>query len=230
MKQTIISLRWRMILLVAVIPLLVLIPIFLVFGNRFTSAYREAYWKKADIIAKQVVYSLDELGFSSQSEDSNGINNALVNYLSASGLDGIQDFEFIALVDANGYIVGHSTPELAGTVDDRLTNLNQDTVYKRTGNSDPQDVMWVKRRQFLTEDYYLITHPLPLSDTGDTQLYIVISENVTLVNPPIMSLIITGGILVILVIIIMQIFLNNTILSPLHAIAEGATVIGAGDL
>ena len=48
------SLRWRMILLVAGIPLLVLMPLLLYFGARYRDAHRDAYWSKGDLATIQL--------------------------------------------------------------------------------------------------------------------------------------------------------------------------------
>lgn len=230
-KQRILSLRWRMILLVAVIPLLFLIPILFLFGSRYTVAYRESYWYKADIVTNQIKTMIEDFQFASISpEDTQEIQRIFLDFVRASERAGIRDFEFIALVDANGYIVEHSAPELTDSVDPRFTNLNADTIYERTNATDPLDVIWITQRQFSSGKHYLISRPIPQLSNEDSQLYIVVAEDATLVDPPMLLMLVAAFFIFVVVILFMQIFLNRTILTPLRKIAEGAAVIGAGDL
>ncbi|MGC9356323.1 MAG: hypothetical protein ACP5GX_00565, partial [Anaerolineae bacterium] len=52
------SIRWRMVLILVVLPLLLLLPGFLVVGAQYRNAYRDARLGKGEILARQVEQSL----------------------------------------------------------------------------------------------------------------------------------------------------------------------------
>ena len=231
MTHKIFGLRWRMILLITGIPLLILIPVLYTFGNRYTAAYRESYWDKAEIIANQIKYMMDDFQFNPVNpEDKQKVHVIFADFIQASALGSSQDFAFIALVDKNGYVVQHSETEKVDTIDRRFTNLDTETVYQRVNQNDPMDSVWVTHRSFTTGGHYLVTHPVSLSRSDIAQHYLIIAEKANLVDPPMVPILIAAVALVMIVVLLMQIFLNKMILTPLRKIAEGSTIIGAGDL
>ena len=54
-----------------------------------------------------------------------------LSLLQASGYTGEREYEFIALVDANGSVIVHSDSGRGDVISQRLPNLDMNTVYER---------------------------------------------------------------------------------------------------
>jgi GAF domain-containing protein/HAMP domain-containing protein len=224
------SLRWRMILMIAGVPLLIMVPVLVSFGNLYTNAYRELYWDKSHIVANQIQYMVVNSVAETTYLSDKTIQEMLASFVRASEKNGIREFSFVAIVDSNGFILQHSTPGVVNTVDGQLTKLSEEAIYQRTSEYDPQDITWVTEREYEIGKLYLVSHPLTLPNADAIPYFLVIAMKATLVDPPIMPMILAAIIILLLVILLMQLFLNRTVLGPLSKIAEGVVILGAGEL
>ena len=106
MSQKGLSLRWRMILIIAGIPLLLLVPVFIYVSNQYRDAYRQAYWGKGDLITVQLQQTLETVApYVETFEDAPGLATLLQKIV-----EGSPEFDFVALVDRMGRVIEHSTP------------------------------------------------------------------------------------------------------------------------
>ncbi len=207
------SLRWRMILIIAGIPLLFLIPVFLFIGTEYQAAYQEAFWNQGELATLQVQLIVEQ------------ITPYVVTLDNARGLSGViqrinnsvEEFEFIALVDERGEVIVHSQPGFAGQVIPGLTDLDADAP--------------VILREFPQGELYLVSQamPLPGGAPGDL-LYIVVGIPAAIVDPSLAPL---AGVIIslfIILVIALNLVMNNLVLRPLVQLAEGARLLGVGEL
>ncbi len=231
MKRMGLSLRWRMGLLFGGIPLILLLPVLFLLGRSYTAACREFSWDRAGYISKQLVIMMENSQFSVPStEDEEDLHTAFLELLQASGYTGEREYEFIALVDANGSVLVHSDSGRGDVISQRLPNLDMSPVYTRQNPKDASDVILVTQSRFASDKFYFITRPIQHLSADNTRLFVVIAENAALVDRPMTVLLVSVLIMIIIASVLIQIFLNRIILTPLRIITEGAAVIGAGDL
>jgi len=230
------SLRWRMILLVAGIPLLVLMPLLLYFGARYRDAHRDAYWSKGDLATIQLRQTIRTTApFVETVPDAHGLGSHLTDIV-----EQVPDFLFIALVDDKGRVIEHSLPGYKGTIVEALQDLEAGAM-RRGSADDPYSVV---SRDLPSGRAYLIwrTMEMPGSGTPDVApspgevsaapetLYIVVGESAAVVEPALLPLVILGLAASIGVVLLVRFSLYRLVLVPLRRLAEGAAMIGAGDL
>ncbi len=208
------SLRWRLALIVGLLPLLILLPVSVYVGLQYQRQYRDVRLSKGEMITRQVVstmeamtpyiatiYDLPDLG----------------EYLRDSVRDQ-PELEFAAIVQDNGLAVYHSVPGKANTRVPGLADLG-------TASSP------VVRPVVPYDQVYLVFEPVSLPQSDQT-LYVVVGEPASLVDPPLVALFppLTTIILVIVLVLLLLTFVQRLVVRPLGILAEGAAIIGAGDL
>jgi len=100
------SLRWRMILIIAGIPLLLLIPVFIFVANQYRNAYRQVYWGKGDLITIQLQQTIETVApYVETIQDAPGLEPFLQQIVANN-----REFDFLALVDDMGLVIEHSAP------------------------------------------------------------------------------------------------------------------------
>ena len=213
MSRKNLSLRWRMILIIASILVVLLTPIFLFARAQYISAYQEAYLGKGDLITLQVKQIIETVApYVITLDDAPGLSRLLRDITSE-----VEAFEFVALVEESGRIVEHSNPEMKGKFVPELRNLEPGQAIRRT----------------LPEgEVYLASRAMPLPGQEDRTLYIVVGEDARQVSPlmlriaPLFLIPLFVGILI----ASLHTSIDRLILRPLDRLIAGAAALGAGDL
>ncbi len=213
MSQKGMSLRWRMILIIVGIPLLLVVTLFGYVVNRYRDAYRQAYWEKGDLITVQLQDTLETITpYVRTFEEVPGLAALL-----QKNVENNKEFNFIALVDKTGRVLQHSTPAFKGATLDDLAGLDR---------AKPVEL----RHTMSFGTVYLISRAIPMPNDASNYLYIVVGERAEMVNPPLTALFIVvflgaGGLIALL-----YFSIQRFILRPLTQLAEGARIIGGGNL
>lgn len=208
------SLRWRMILTIVVLPLLVLMPVFFIAGGQFRQVYRDARLGKGEMITRQLEQTVNSVApYVTSIRDVPGLDV----YLRES-IKGQPELAFAALVHDNGYVVYHSNP---GESDRRIAQLD-----------DLPDEGFIRRELAIYGDVHLVVRALPLPGSAEGQLFAVVGEFSDIVDPPWLPWLPAVGSLILaaLLVVLMEVFVRRSILMPLEKLAEGAAIVGAGDL
>ncbi len=207
------SLRWRMMITIVGIPALCLLLIFGYIGLRFRAAYRDARLGKGEIVARELGQILETVvPYVETLEDAPGLSALLQEMVG-----GAEEFTFIALVDEQGFIIETSQSGMKGMTVPELQDLNGADV--------------VVRRRIAGDMLYLISHAMPMPGDANRTLYVVVAERANAVDPPPLIIPVVLALVVAAVAVrVLQYALTNMVLKPLYRLAEGAAIIGAGDL
>ena len=211
MNRRSISLRWRLVLALGLLPLLILLPVSWFVGRAYQEQYRDIRLSKGEIITGQLAQTLRRVSpYISSVQDLPELNT----YLRQS----IQDQEemtFAALALENGLVLYHSLPGKRNMVLPELANLGKNSPIKR--EVPPYD------------ELFLVFEEVPLF--GGESLYVIIGEYVEAVEPPtlIWGPLVASAALLVLLIGLLLIFMQRLVMNPVRDLAEGAAVIGAGD-
>jgi len=206
------SLRWRMILIIAGIPLLLLIPVFIYVANQYRDAYRQVYWGKGDLITIQLQQTIETVApYVETIQDAPGLAPFLQQIVANN-----PEFDFLALVDSQGWVLEHSAPMFKGATIIKLTELDVEAPQLR-------EVPY-----FGT--VYLITRAVPMPGAPEQPLYIVVGERASIVDPPMMPLSLVGVAGAVGLILLLHFSLLGLVLNPLNRLVEGTCIISAGDL
>ncbi len=206
------SLRWRMILIIAGIPLVLLIPVFIYVANQYRNAYRQVYWGKGDLITIQLQQTIQTVApYVETIQDAPGLAPFLQQIVVNN-----REFDFLALVDSAGWVIEHSTPGLKGTRIIELAGL---------------DVNVPELREMPAfGPIYLISRAVPMPGDTSRLLYIVVGERASIVDPQMTALWLAGALAAVGLISLLHFSMRALILSPLSRLVEGARIIGAGNL
>lgn len=207
------SLRWRMVLIIVILPLLFLGPLLFLAGAEFRSQYREARLGKGHMITQQLRQHIDVVApFIASVRDLPGLDRFL-----RDSIAGQPELAFSALVRGDGIVVLHSSPGMAGQV---LIDL--DVV--------DAGVLQVNVPQY--GDVQLVVRRMTRPDIGGGQLYGVVGVYSAIVDPPWLPWLPVGGVLILalMLLVLLQVFMRRVVLRPLEELAEGAAIVGGGDL
>lgn len=208
------SLRWRLTLIVGLLPLLILLPVAIYVGVEYQRQYRDVRLSKGEMVTQQLVrtvenatpyistiYDLPDLG----------------SYLRESVRDQ-PELTFAAVVRENGLAVYHSVPGKDNTRLPGLADLG--TV------SSP-----VVRSVIPYGETYVVFEAVRLPQSDQT-FYVAVGEPATVVNPPLVGIVppLLIAVLVVLLGVILLVVVQRTVVRPLRVLSEGAAIIGAGDL
>ncbi len=206
------SLRWRMILIIAGIPLLLLIPVFIYVANQYRNAYRQVYWGKGDLITIQLQQTIQTVApYVETIQDAPGLAPFLQQIVANN-----REFDFLALVDETGLVIEHSTPGYKGTRIAELAGLNV--------------TMPQLREMPAFGPIYLISRAVPMPGDTSRLLYIVVGERASIVDPPMTALWLTSALAAVGLILLLHFSMRALILNPLSRLIEGARIIGGGNL
>lgn len=208
------SLRWQMILVIVCVPLLFLLPVFGFAAGNYRTAYREARLGKAEVIAQQLRRTVE------------GIAPYVTSIYDVKGLDlqvrvfaeGEPDLAFAALVLDDGEVVYHSVYGLNGSTLAELADLGEGGVVRRIlPNYGP---------------VYLTALKIDMPFGDGRALYAVVGQPESAISPPISILlpVLIGVLAAALMVALMQFFMARMVVRPLHQLAEGAAIVGGGDL
>ncbi len=213
------SLRWKLVLIVAGIPLLILTPLFTVIGWQYREAYREANLARARIVVRQLERTVARVTPYIQTlDEAPGIGGLLQEAVAS------EPFEFVALVDTRGMVIYHSEPELRGKYVSQLAGL--DTLEQR-------DNLVVTQRDFPHRGFlYLIASPVPMPAGARTRIWVVVAERAQMVDPPLLVIwpAAAGLLGAVVSVALIRVALDRLILRPLRVLASGVAAIGRGDL
>ena len=207
------SLRWRMILIITSISLVLVVPVLLFARGQYMKTYREAYLGKGDLITLQLKQIIETVApYVVTLDDAPGLSQLLQDIASE-----VEEFEFVALVEESGRIVEHSDPEMKGKFVEELRGLNPDEVI---------------RRELPGGEVFLTSRAMPLPGQEERALYIVVGEDAQSVMPAITLLgpIFLIPFLVGILVVSLHTSVDRLILRPLDKVAAGAAALGAGDL
>ncbi len=208
------SLRWRVIVTIAGISLLLLGPAFTYLGLRYRDSYRQAYWGEGDLVTLQIQQIVETvLPYVVTLKDAPGLDLLLRDIAQE-----VPEFDFLAIVDSTGRVIVHSRP---GHTGERMADL---TSLKGVG--------YPSRRNVAGKDLYIISRALPKTGNESHTLYVVVAEDANVVDPWWLGLI---PILLIPLFITVLVFLlhrsiDHLVLQPLFRLAEGVAVVAGGDL
>ncbi len=206
------SLRWRMILIIAGIPLLLLVPVFIYVANQYRNAYRQVYWGKGDLITIQLQQTIETVApYVETIQDAPGLAPFLQQIVENN-----RDFDFLALVDSTGWVIEHSTPGLKGTTIAELAELDVNAPELRTMPA--------------FGPIYLISRAVPMPGDASRLLYIVVGERAGIVEPSMTVLILVGVLGAVGLILLLHFSLMGLVLNPLNRLVEGTRIIGSGNL
>ncbi|HOU12575.1 MAG TPA: GAF domain-containing protein [Anaerolineae bacterium] len=213
MSQKGMSLRWRMILIIAGIPMVLLIPVFIYVSNQYRNAYRQAYLGKAELITIQLQQTLETVApYVETFQDAPGLATLLQKVV-----EGSPEFDFVALVDNAGKVIEHSTPGLKNV-----------TVAELAGLDSVRPIELRELAYF--GSVYLISRAVPMPGDVNQRLYIVVGERAEVVDPSMTALLIAGILSGLGLIALLYFSTQGLVLRPLTRLAEGARIIGGGDL
>lgn len=207
------SLRWRMILIIAGVPLLLLTPLFIYLGNQYRDAYRQVYWGKGDLITIQLQQTIETIApYVVTIEDAPGLASFLQQIVANN-----REFDFLALVDSAGRVIEYSAPGFKGTTIVELAGLDVDAPVEL-------------REMPAFGSIYLISRAVPMPGDTSRQLYIVVGERASIVDPPMTALWLAGVFAAAGLILLLHFSLRGLVLNPLGRLVEDTRIIGAGDL
>ncbi|MFN2200942.1 MAG: GAF domain-containing protein [Caldilineaceae bacterium] len=206
------SLRWRMILIIAGIPLLLLVPVFIYVANQYRDAYRQVYWGKGDLITIQLQQTIETVApYVETIQDAPGLAPFLQQIVENN-----REFDFLALVDNTGLVIEHSTPGLRGTTIAELAGLDVNAPELREMPS--------------FGPIYLISRAVPMPGDASRQLYVVVGERASIVDPQMTPLLLVGVLVAVGLILLLHFSTRGLVLNPLSRLVEGTHIIGSGDL
>lgn len=207
------SLRWQMVLIIVILPLLLLTPLLFLAGGEFRNQYREARLGKGHMITQQLRQHIDVVApFIASVRDVPGLDRFLRDSIS-----GQPELAFAALVRGDGIIVLHSTPGMVGQV---LVDLNV---------PDTQELQLTVPQY---GDLHLVVRRMTRMDISGQQLYGVVGAYSQVIDPPWLPWLSVAGtlLLALILLVLLQVFMRRAVLKPLEQLAEGAAIVGAGDL
>jgi GAF domain-containing protein/HAMP domain-containing protein len=214
MRPKSLSLRWRLVIIMGLLPLLILLPVSVYVGGRYQAQYRDVRLSKGEMVARQFAQTLRALSpYISTIHDLPDLGS----YLRGS-IEEQPELAFAAVVLENGLAVYHSVPGKGNSLVPGLADLDE--------ASSP-----VIRPVVPYEEAYLVFEEVRLPQSDQT-LYIVVGEPAMVVDPPLLAvapLLVLFGLETILVIGLLF-FLQRMVVQPLQKLSEGVSIIGAGDL
>lgn len=217
------GLRWRLLLILIGLPLLLLVPASVVVSRLYVLSYREAFFSKAGLAIQVLDQRIREvLPYDDPLTESPDLQQIVRDTAASSA-----DFDFAALVDQDGYVLLHSDPGTAGTTVAALGDLSEDSLIYHSGDN----IYNVTQRSLPAGSTYLTWRPMIGAATGAVgDVFIVVAERASVVNPRIWPLIVVGLAIATLYVVVMRIALDRLVMRPLNRLAEGAAIVGTGDL
>jgi GAF domain-containing protein/HAMP domain-containing protein len=214
-KRRGLSLGWRMVSIIAGLPLLLLTPLLVYFGRQYSDVYRGAFWSKASLATIQIQRAIETAADAPE----------LVRLLQDTD-ENAEDFDFIVLVDDGGLVIAGSVAGYDGRVLDQLRDLNDGATMHGAGDQ----TYAVLRRDLGSGETYLIWRSMAMPGRPSESLYIVVGELVSVVEPPTLPLLVIAVVLGVGVVVLIHMSLHHFVLVPLDQLAEGAAIVGTGDL
>jgi GAF domain-containing protein len=216
------SLRWRMILILAGLPLLLLVPAFLYVGGLYYNSYREAYWSKAALAVQQVDKRIGDVRpFYRAIYDAPSLPQVVRDVAGSS-----EDFDFVAIVDEEGRVVLHSTWGYQGVLVEGYGDLSGGATAYGSGTGSYNVVL----RDLDRGRTYIVWRPVSEAGEEEISAFILVGEPAALVNPPIVPLVVGAVAAAVLLVLLIRFSLYRLAIKPLEDLAEGAAIVGAGDL
>jgi GAF domain-containing protein len=206
-----------MTILIVLIPLVLLMPGFVAAGVAYRHQYREARLSKARMVTFQLEQTLADIEpYVSSVRDLPDLNRFLRQSIADQ-----PEMVFAAVVLDNGLVLYHSLPGVSNYPDAGLTDLDPEADFQR------REISSAGLREL-----YIVSHKLPLAQLEEHDVYAVVGEIPEAVDPPLLGLMppLIGVTLAVVLGVIMQFALGRLIFDPIQRLAEGAAIIGAGDL
>lgn len=217
------SLQWRMVLIVAGIPLLLLVPLGVFVGVQYQRAYREAFWNQGYVATIQLEQTIRSITpFVNSLDEAPGLATFLKQIS-----ENVVVFDFIAFADAEGRVIEHSNAFYAGQTWEQFRDLEEGAEVHTTSSGGTFSVV---RRQFPDETDYLVWRSIEMPGSPDERLYLIVGQPVSMVDPPTWPLVLFGVVIAAGLVILIRASLGRMVLQPLNRLAEGAALVGAGDL
>ncbi len=208
------SLRWRLIIVGVIIPLVMLTGLLTYLGRDFARAYREARLAPARLIARQVSYTIEEVSpYITSIYDLQGLSDYLGSLAS-----GEENITFVAVVDENGKAIYHSQPQMA-------MRLYPDLRGLWSGEFERHVVPY-------EGELHLVVRSIRLPGSRSQRLYIVVAMPAMAAGSRWFIVVpIAVSIAVFLIIVAIFYFaISRWVTMPISRLAEGAARLGAGEL
>ena len=222
------SLRWRMIVLVGLIPMLVAgIASYFVSGG-FGDAYHRQIYDKGVLATRQLQFVGSPFPSDLQSVSEDSELTSLIGEMARS----VDDFSFIALVDQTGRVILHSDPEMQGQTRDVLKNLGDASsipLSEKTGVADHKGVHFT-RREIASQSVDLLARPVEMPGQGNRGAYFVVAIPTAVTRISLLPFAIMGVISATTQFVVINLALGRLVLSPLRRLIEGAEIVRKGNL
>lgn len=217
------SLQWRMVLIVAGIPVLLLAPLAVFIGYEYQRAYREAFWNQGYVATIQLEQTIESISpFVNSLAEAPGLATFLRQIS-----DNVAVFDFIAFANAEGRIIEHSNAYYAGQTWDQFRDLAADAKLYTTSSGGTFSVV---QREISGVMDYLVWRSIEMPGRPNEMLYVIVGLPVSMVDPPMWPVVLIGVVVAAVVVILIRVSLGPLVLQPLNRLAEGAALVGAGDL
>ncbi len=210
------SLQRRLVIIVGLLPLLILTPVLYFAGVRFRDFYLESTLDTARIVTRQVERTVSEtLPYVSSIQDMVGLDRYL-----RSSIERQPAISFASLVLEDGFVYYHTEPGMTRTTIEVLADLPDE----------PESV--VVRDVPPYGRTYLVVERMTLPVGQGGSVYAVVGEPASTVEPPLLILapFLISGVVTLSLVGLMMVFVGRMVVTPVRSLAEGAAMIGAGDL
>jgi GAF domain-containing protein/HAMP domain-containing protein len=222
------SLRWRMILLVGLIPMIVAGFASYFVSRNFGDAYRRKVLEKGVMVTRQ----LQVLGASSLSERESLEDDSELLAFIRDTAHSVEDFIFISVIDDSGRALLHSDSEVQGQSLEAFQDFDAATfvpLSETTGEPGHDDVL-LATRDVGSQSAHILVRAAEISNRGDVGVYSVVAIPTQATHMPLLPFIILGVVSAVTQLAVINLALRRLVLSPLQRLAEGAEIVENGNM
>jgi|GEM_PF-3340611 len=214
MKARKLPLRWRLLLWSGLIPILLVLPVLAYVGQQYQGAYRANSLGEARVLVRDLQRTVQNITpYISSIYDVQGLRNEV----RTSGF-GLERVAFVALVFDTGTVLYHSNEAFEGRYVVELAHLQEGEL---------------RRNLPVYGETYLVVRSVKLPGlAAQRDLFIVAGVLASQVNPPLVTLapVLAVALAMAAVVGLVQFATTRWVLNPLNELAQGVTIIGAGNL
>ena len=223
------SLRWRMLLVMALVPMLVAgIASYFVSG-RFGDAYRRKVFDQGAMVTRQLQLIGSPLPTDLQTL---GDTSDIVPLMRDTARS-IDDFSFIMLVDdSSGYVLLHSDPAVQGQAMDAFKDLvDQSSVPLSEETGVPaHNAVTLIRREIGSQRVNLLARAVEVAGRTDENVYVVVAIPSQATEISLLPFAVLGIVSAASQLLLINLALGKLVLSPLRHLTEGVGIVRDGNL